>query len=166
MPLSIFILSVYHPCITMSNLNYLFSREVFIHAMLWAIWFFHWTTCYIWSTYRPLKLWDWGTRFTIVARLVFNRLEIVESSASRSLLESVLNRPHDHGQVGHQLLLDRGDAFLIDSNRVGSGLSSLVSTRSKFTVLDLYVASVNYQLWVRFSDICQRWFWWAVILAH
>jgi hypothetical protein len=166
MSLSVFILSVYHPCITMSNLNYLFSREVFIYVMLWAIWFFHWTTCQIWSTYRPLKLWDWGTRFTIVARLVFNRLEIVESSASRSLLESVLNRPHDHGQVGHQLLLDRGDAFLIDSNRVGSGLSSLVSTRSKFTVLDLYVASVNYQLWVRFSDICQRWFWWAVILAH
>jgi len=122
MSFSVFILSVYHPCITMSNLNYLFSREVFIHAMLWAIWFFHWTTCQIWSTYRPLKLWDWGTRFTIVARLVFNRLEIVESSASRSLLELVLNHPHDRGQVGPQLLLDRGDAFLIDNNRVGSGL--------------------------------------------
>jgi hypothetical protein len=81
-----------------------------------------------------------------VAKLVFNRLEIVESSASRSLLESVLNRPHDRGQVGPQLLLDCGDAFLSDSDRVGSGLFSLVGTRSEFTVLDLYVASVNYRL--------------------
>jgi hypothetical protein len=81
-----------------------------------------------------------------VARLVFNCLKIVESNASRSLLELVLNHPYDRGQVGPQLLLDRGDAFLIDSDRVGSGLSSLVGTRSKFTVLDLYVASVNYRL--------------------
>lgn len=45
MPLSVFLLSVYHSYITMSNLNYLFCSEVFIHVMLRAIWFFHWTTC-------------------------------------------------------------------------------------------------------------------------
>jgi hypothetical protein len=73
-----------------------------------------------------------GLRHTLYdrGRLVFNRLEIVESSASRPLLKSVLNRPHDRGQVGPQLLLDRGDAFLSSSDRVGSGLSSLVGTRS------------------------------------
>jgi hypothetical protein len=65
-----------------------------------------------------------------VARLVFNRMEIVENSASRPLLESVLNRPHDRGLVGPQLLLDRGDTFLSSSDRVGNGLSSLVGTRS------------------------------------
>jgi len=37
---------------------YLYSCEVFIHKMLRAIRFFHWTTCQIWSTYRLLKLWD------------------------------------------------------------------------------------------------------------
>ncbi len=93
-----------------------------------------------------------------MARLVFNRLEIVENSASRPLLESVLNRPHDRGQVGPQLLLDRGDAFLNDSDCVGSGLSSLVDTKSDFTVLDLYLEPVNYRLCVCFSAINQKGF--------
>jgi hypothetical protein len=77
------------------------------------------------------------------------------SSCSTIALESVLNRPHDRG-VGPQLLLDRGDAFLSDSDRVGSGLSSLVDTRSEFTVLDLYVELVNYRLCVCFSAISQK----------
>jgi hypothetical protein len=77
-----------------------------------------------------LKLWDQGTRLTVVARLVFNRLEIVENSASRPLLESVLNCPHNRGLVSPQLLLDRGVTFLNSSSCVGSGLFSLVGTRS------------------------------------
>jgi hypothetical protein len=71
---------------------------------------------------------------TIIPESVFNRLGIVES---------VLNRLYDRG-VGPQLLLDRGDTFLSDSYCVGSGLFSLVATRSVSTVLDLYVEPVIY----------------------
>jgi hypothetical protein len=78
-------------------------------------------------------------------------------SCSTIILESVLNRLHDRG-VGPQLLLDRGDAFLKDSDCVGSGLSSLVDTRLEFTILDLYVELVNYRLCVCFSAINQKRF--------
>jgi len=77
------------------------------------------------------------------------------SSCSTIVLESVLNRLHDRG-VGPQLLLDRGDAFLSDSDCVGSGLSSLVDTKSDFTVLDLYLEPVNYRLCVCLSAISQK----------
>ena len=75
-----------------------------------------------------------------MARLVLNRLEIVENSASRPLLESVHNRPHDCGLVGPQLLLVRGVTFLSSSNRVDSGplFPWLVRGRS-FTVFSLIV---------------------------
>jgi hypothetical protein len=78
-------------------------------------------------------------------------------SCSMIILESVLNRLHDRG-VGPQLLLDRGDAFLNDSDCVGSGLFSLVDTRSEFTVLDLYMELANYRLCVCFSAINQKGF--------
>jgi hypothetical protein len=58
---------------------YLSSREVFIHKMLRAIWFFYWTTCQIRSACRLFGSWDWGVLPTIVAESVFNPLEIVAS---------------------------------------------------------------------------------------
>jgi hypothetical protein len=103
--------------------KYMSSCEVFMYGMLRAVRFFHWTTCRIRSTCRLLGSWDCRICSTIIAKSVFNWLEIVESWF-------VL---HDYCGVGSQPALDRGGNFRNSSYCADCGTSFMVTIRSVFS---------------------------------